>query len=113
MKKLGLEPQPITNLMKRKVTFNGVRNSCAVPKGYVEFNLQVPGVSCFNQDHVILLVKDKLKLTKKIRLILGTRNLDCVVENLLESEEDELEESEGGLLFSKEIPRTRVSCPYQ
>ena len=89
-KKLGLEPQPITNLTKRKVTFNGVRNFCAVPKGYVEFNLQVPGVSNFNQDHVTLLVKDESKFTKKIPLILETRTLDSVVENLLESEEDEL-----------------------
>ena len=64
-------------------------NSCAVPKGYIEFNLQVPGVSHFNQDHVTLLVKDKL-FAKKIPLILRTRTLDCVVENLLASEEVEL-----------------------
>ena len=70
--------------------FNGVGNSCAVPKGYVEFNLQVLGVSHFNQDHVALLVKDESKFAKKIPLIHGTRTLDCVVENLLESEEDEL-----------------------
>ena len=89
-KKLGLEPKPIMNLMKRKVTFSGVGNSCAVLKGYVEFNLQVPGVSCFNQDHVALLVKDESKFAKKIPFILGTRTLDCVVENLLESEEDKL-----------------------
>ena len=89
-KKLGLEPQPIANLMKKKVMFNGVGNSCAVPKGYVEFNLQVSGVSRFNQDHVALLVEDESKLAKKIPLILGTRTLDCVVENLLESEEGEL-----------------------
>ena len=50
-KKLGLEPQPITNLMKRKVTFNRVGNSCTVPKGYIKFNLQVMEVSHFNQDH--------------------------------------------------------------
>ena len=40
--------------------------------------------------HVTLLVKDELKFAKKIPLILRTRTLDCVVENLLESEEDEL-----------------------
>ena len=60
--------------------------SCAVPKGYVKFNLQVPGLSHFNQDHVALLVKDELK----IPLILRTRTLDCVVENILESEEDKV-----------------------
>ena len=89
-KKLGLEPQPIDNLTKRKVTFNGVRNSCAVLKGYVKFNLQVLGVRRFNQDHVALLVKDESKFTKKIPLILRTRTLDCEVEILLESEEDKL-----------------------
>ena len=74
-KKLGLESHPITNLIKRKVMFNGVGNSCAVLKGYVKFNLQVLGVSHFNQDHVTLLVKDESKFTKKIPLILGTRTL--------------------------------------
>ena len=89
-KTLGLEPQPIMNLMNKKVTFNGVGNSCAVPKRYVKFNLQVLGVSCFNQDHVTLLVEDESKFAKMIPLILGTRTLDCMVENLLEFEEDEL-----------------------
>ena len=70
--------------------FSGVGNSCAVPKGYVEFNLQVLGVSHFNQDNVTLLVKDESRFTKKIPLTLGARTLDCVVENLLESEEDKL-----------------------
>ena len=70
--------------------FNGVVNSCAVPKGYIKFNLQVPRVSHFNQDHVALLVKDESNFAKKIPIILGTRTLDCVVENLLESEEDKL-----------------------
>ena len=83
-KKLGLEPQPITNLMKRKVMFNGVGNSCVVLKGYIEFNLQVLVVSHFNKDHVTLLVKDQSKFAKMIPLILGTRTLDCMVENLLE-----------------------------
>ena len=89
-RKLGLEPQPIMNLMNRKVTFNRVGNFCAVPKGCVEFNLQVPGANRFNQEHVALLVEDESKFAKMIPLVLGTRTLDCVVENLLESEEDEL-----------------------
>ena len=37
-----------------------------------------------------MLVKDESKFAKKIPLILRTRTLDYVVENLLESEEDEL-----------------------
>ena len=109
-KKLELEPQPITNLMKRKVTFNGVRNSRAVLKGYIEFNLQVLGLSHFNQDHVTLLVKDKSKFTKKIPLILRTKVVCFLARRLQElgchalTDEDELELKNHKCLSNKGVP---------
>ena len=73
------------------------------PVQCIEFNLQVPGVSHFNQDHVALLPKDESKFAKKIPLILESRTLDCVVENL--------EESKSFLHSRQKVPGTRVSCP--
>ena len=54
--------------------------------GYVEYNLQVPGISSYNSDRVALVAEDNTPLSKEVPLTIGMKTEDTILEELKEGE---------------------------
>ena len=53
--------------------------------GYVEYNLQIPGIS-YNSDRVTLVAEDNTPFSKEVPLTIGTKTEDTILEALKEGE---------------------------
>ena len=59
--------------------------------GYVEYNLQIPGVSLYNSDRMALVAKDHTPFSREVPLTIGTKMEDTILETLKEGEMEMLD----------------------
>ena len=53
---------------------------------YVEYNLQIPGISSYNSNQVALVAEDNTPVSKEVPLTIGTKTEDTILEALKEGE---------------------------
>ena len=53
---------------------------------YVEYNLQIPGISSYDSDRVALVAEDNTPFSKEVPLTIGTKTEDMILEVLKEGE---------------------------
>ena len=53
---------------------------------YVEYNLQIPGISSYDSDQVALVAEDHTEFSKEVPLTIGTKTEDTILEVLKEGE---------------------------
>ena len=53
---------------------------------YVEYNLQIPGISSYNSDRVALVAEDNTEFSKEVPLTICTKTEDTILEALKEGE---------------------------
>ena len=54
--------------------------------GYVEYNLQIPGISSYDSNRVALVAEDNTPFSKEVPLTIGTETEDTILEALKEGE---------------------------
>ena len=54
--------------------------------GYVEYNLQIPGISSYDSDQVALVAEDNTPFSKEVPLTVGMKTEDTILEVLKEGE---------------------------
>ena len=54
--------------------------------GYVEYNLQIPGISPYDYDQVALVAEDNTEFSKEVPLTTGMKTKDTILEALKEGE---------------------------
>ena len=54
--------------------------------GYVEYNLQIPGISSYDSDRVALVAGDNTEFSKEVPLTIGTKTEGTILEALKEGE---------------------------
>ena len=54
--------------------------------GYVEYNLQIPGISSYDSDQVALMAEDNTPFSKEVPLTIGMKTEDTILEALKEGE---------------------------
>ena len=54
--------------------------------GYIEYNLQIPGISSYNSNQVALVAEDNTPFSKEVPLTIGTKTEDTILEALKEGE---------------------------
>ena len=50
--------------------------------GYVEYNLQIPGISSYDSDQVTLVVEDDTPFSREVPLTIGTKTEDTILKAL-------------------------------
>ena len=59
--------------------------------GYVEYNLQIPGISSYDSDQVALVAEDNTPFSKEVPITIGMKTEDTILEALKEGEIDMLD----------------------
>ena len=54
--------------------------------GYIEYNVQIPGISSYNSDQAALVAKDNTPFSKEVPLTIGMKTEDTILEALKEGE---------------------------
>ena len=54
--------------------------------GYVKYNLQIPEISSYDSDRVVLVAEDNTEFSKEVPLTTGTKTEDTILEALMEGE---------------------------
>ena len=70
--KHSLQVGSITDLMGSKVTCIGLGNAYTRPLGYVVIQVQVDGVSGYDEDQIALVIPDFSNFATRVPVILGT-----------------------------------------
>ena len=79
--------------MDRHFTMSLAAGQYSEAVGYMEFNLQIPGViSDYNMDRLALLSKDDSNYSKRVPVVLGTKTLDSIMYAMKEGEMELLDE---------------------
>ena len=87
---LGLQMGPLMDLCEGGITINQPFNYEGRPIGYVIMNVQIEGISSYNEDQVALVAHSSAKFAHHIPIILGTPTTDRAIKTLKESEIDKL-----------------------
>ena len=90
VKRCSLEVGPITNLVGRCVTCEGLGNAYTRPLGYIIVWIQVEGLQGYNEDQIALVVPDLSNFAAQVPIILGNPIISCVVYVMKEREIDAL-----------------------
>ena len=53
---------------------------------YIEYNLQIPGISSYDSDRVALVAEDNTPFSKDVPLTIGMKTVDTILEALKEGE---------------------------
>ena len=53
---------------------------------YVEYNLQIPGISSYDSDRVALVAEDNTPFSREVPLTIGTKTKDTILQALKEGE---------------------------
>ena len=59
--------------------------------GYVEYNLQLPGISSYDSDRVALVAEDDTPFSREVHLTTGTKTEDTILKALKEGEMEMLD----------------------
>ena len=78
--------RPMTELSDCFMNINLVARFKTSVSGYVEYNLQIPGISSYDSDRVALVAKDNTEFGKEVPLTTGTKTEDTILEALKEGE---------------------------
>ena len=54
--------------------------------GYVQYNLQIPGILSYNSDQVALVAEDNTPFSREVLLTIGTKTEDTILKALKEGE---------------------------
>ena len=54
--------------------------------GYMEYNLQIPGISSYDSDGVALIAEDNTEFDREVPLTIGTKTENTILEPLKEGE---------------------------
>ena len=83
--------RPMTDFSDHFVNLNLVAGFRTMAAGYIEYNLQIPGISSYDSDQVALVAEDHTKFGKEVPLTIGTKTDDTILEALKEGEIDMLD----------------------
>ena len=78
--------RPITELSDRFVNLKLAAGFQTSASGYVEYNLQIQGISSYNSDQVALITDDNTQFVKKVPLMIGMKTEDTIFEAMKEGE---------------------------
>ena len=81
---------PLTDLCEGGITIDQPFNYEGRLIGYVIMNVQINGISSYNEDQVVLVACSSAKFAHHVPIILGTPTTDRVIVTLKESEIDRL-----------------------
>ena len=87
---LGLQMGPLMDLHEGGITIDQPFNYEGRPIGYVIMNVQIKGISGYNEDQVTLVAHSSAEFAHHIPIILGTPTMDRAIKTLKESEIDKL-----------------------
>ena len=77
---------PMTELSDHFININLATGFRTTVTGYVEYNLQIPGISSYDLDPVALVARDETDFGKEVPLTIGTKTEDTILEALKEEE---------------------------
>lgn len=78
--------------LKSLLSVEGTGGSRVPYHGYVEANLQIPGINAFNQDTIFLVINDS-KYGEQVPIQIGTLHIDAIIEVMTEDEFKTLDNS--------------------
>ena len=78
---LALEIQPLGQLLE----LEGTGGSTIPCLGFVEVNLQIPGIQCYNED-VLLLVIPTMTYSKMVPVMIGSKIIDRALSLIMKGE---------------------------
>ena len=87
----GFDVRLITELSDRYVNLNLALGYSSTVTGYVEYNLCMRGISCYDSDQVTLIAKDDTHFSKEVPLTIGMKTEDSIFEAMKEGEIDMLD----------------------
>ena len=82
----NFDMRPMTELSDRFVNLRLAARFKTTLSGYIEYNLQIPGISSYDFDRVALVADDNTPFSKEVPLIIGTETEDTILEVLKEGE---------------------------
>ena len=80
----NFDMRPMTELSDCFMNINLAVRFKTTVSGYVEYNLQIPGISLYDSDQVALVAKDNTEFGKEVPLTIGTKTEDTIPEALKE-----------------------------
>ena len=78
--------RPMTELSHRCINLRLAARFKTTLSGYVEYNLQIPGISSYDSDQVALVAKDHTPFSREVLPIIGLKMEDTILEALKEGE---------------------------
>ena len=78
--------RPIMELNDHFVNLKLATGFCTSASGYVEYNLQIQGISSYDLDGVALVADDDTQFGKEVPLTIGTKTEDTICEAMKEGE---------------------------
>ena len=76
--------RPMMKLSDRFINLRLVARFKTTLSSYVEYNLQIPGISSYDSDWVALVAEDNTKFSKEVPLTIVTKTEDTILEDLKE-----------------------------
>ena len=76
--------KPITDLSEHFVNLKLAAGFRTTVPGYIEYNLQVPGVSSYDSDQVALVAEDNTQFDREVPHLIGTKTEDTIPEAMKE-----------------------------
>ena len=78
--------RPMTELSHHLMNLRLAAGFKTTLSGYIEYNLQIPGISSYNSNQVALVDEDNTPFSKEVSLTIGTKTEDMILEALKEGE---------------------------
>ena len=77
--------RPMTELSDHFINLRLAAGSKTTLSSYVQYNLQIPGISSYNSDQVALVAEDNTPFSQEVLLTIGTKIEDTILEALKEA----------------------------
>ena len=82
----NFDTSPMTELSDHFIHIRLAAGFKTTLSGYVEYNLQIPGISSYDSDWVALVAEDDTPSSREVPLTIGTKTEDTMLEALKEGE---------------------------
>ena len=82
----NFDTRPMTELSDHFINLRLAARFKTTMSGYVEYNLQISGISSYNSDRVALVAEDHTPFSREVPLTIGTKMEDTILEALKEGE---------------------------